>query len=297
MRRFSGLLLLCIWVGLGAGSARGGDVVEGTVRAPDGVRIVYDVRGEGEPSLVFVHCWACDRAFWREQVKVFAKDHRVVTLDLGGHGESGTDRENWTMRGLAHDVKAVVEELKLRRVILIGHSMGGPVALEAAQRMPDRVVGIVAVDTLHDAEFEYPEGMAEQMAARFEADFEGSMKQMVPSMFTEGADAKLVEWVIERACKVHRAAAVALVADLPNFDMKACLSAIEAPLRAINAAPYRPGTLGTDVETNRKYADFDAVIMTGVGHYLHLQKPEEFNDKLREVIGELAAMEPDETSR
>ncbi|HSL83506.1 MAG TPA: alpha/beta fold hydrolase, partial [Thermoanaerobaculia bacterium] len=117
-----------------------------TVEAADGVPIVYEVSGPAEaagPALVFVHCWACDRTYWREQVDVFAADHRVVTLDLAGHGESGAGREAWTVTGLAGDVRAVVEALareeRLERVILIGHSMGGPVSLEAARLMPERV--------------------------------------------------------------------------------------------------------------------------------------------------------------
>ena len=56
------------------------------VSAKDGVPIHYSVQGKGEPALVFVHCWSCDRHFWDNQVPVFAKNHRVVTLDLPGHG-------------------------------------------------------------------------------------------------------------------------------------------------------------------------------------------------------------------
>jgi pimeloyl-ACP methyl ester carboxylesterase len=85
---------------------------------------------------VFVHCWACDRTYWREQVDVFAADHQVVTLDLAGHGESGAGRETWTVKGLAGDVQAVVEALDLERVILIGHSMGGPVSRRHAAYAP-----------------------------------------------------------------------------------------------------------------------------------------------------------------
>ncbi|HEX6198893.1 MAG TPA: alpha/beta fold hydrolase, partial [Thermoanaerobaculia bacterium] len=162
-----------------------------TVEAADGVPIVYEVRGPAEaagPALVFVHCWACDRTYWREQVDVFGADHRVVTLDLAGHGESGAGRETWTVTGLAGDVRAVVEALGLERVILIGHSMGGPVSLEAARLMPERVEAVVAVDTLHQAEMAIPEEQVTQMVAGFESDFAGTTDRFVRMMYREGAD-------------------------------------------------------------------------------------------------------------
>src|SRR6185295_3656082 len=95
------------------------------VPAKDGVPIHYFVQGKGEPALVFVHCWSCDRHLWDNQVPVFAKNHRVVTLDLPGHGESGQGRKNWSIESYGDDVSTVVTKLNLKRVLLIGSSMGG----------------------------------------------------------------------------------------------------------------------------------------------------------------------------
>jgi pimeloyl-ACP methyl ester carboxylesterase len=89
------------------GTLSGGVAAEperGTVSAADGVPIVWESRGSGEPALVLVHCWACDREFFREQVGDLSTDHRVVTLDLPGHGESGAQRERWSVTGLGADV-------------------------------------------------------------------------------------------------------------------------------------------------------------------------------------------------
>ena len=121
-----------------------------TVRSADGVRIVYDVRGEGDTALLFVHCWACNRFFWRDQVDFFSPHYRVVTLDLAGHGQSGKDRTQWSILGLAQDVVAVANDLELNKIILIGHSMGGPVSLEAASELRGRVKAVVLVDAMSD---------------------------------------------------------------------------------------------------------------------------------------------------
>ncbi len=260
----------------------------GVVAAPDDVDVAYDVRGHGQPALVFIHCWSCNRNFWKHQLDAFAEDHRVVALDLPGHGRSGANRTEWTIDGLGADVAAVANHLRLKRMILIGHSMGGPVALAAARRMPDRVLGIVAVDTLHDADFAFPQAAAEAWAAQAEADFSGTLDTAVHSMFPKDADRETVQWVIDEARQTDPAAAVALIRDFYRVDLPTSFEAANVPIRAVFAKPWGPGAMQPNIEANRKYADFDAVMMEGVGHYLQLEKPDEFNAHLRRFINELA---------
>ena len=113
----------------------------------DGVPLLYDVDGLGSPALVFVHGWSCDRTYWERQFDHFKSEHLVVMLDLAGHGESGLDRTAWSMEAFGKDVASVVEKLDLNKVVLIGHSMGGTVILEAAQILPSRISALVPVDT------------------------------------------------------------------------------------------------------------------------------------------------------
>lgn len=138
----------------------------GSVESYDGVPIAYSVAGSGEGALLFIHAWACDRSYWTAQVGAFASNQRVVTVDLAGHGDSGAGREAWTIEALARDVEAVIGELDLASVVLVGHSMGGPVALEVARRLPDRVVGVIGVDAFQDLEWNGPEAVAAYDLAR-----------------------------------------------------------------------------------------------------------------------------------
>lgn len=293
--RFVVLMIVSFIVGVGvvAGCAHQQSKVRGSVHtavvsASDGVPIAYDVRGSGEPALVFVHCWSCDRSFWKEQVDVFADDHTVVTLDLAGHGESGSERELWSVTGLAGDVEAVVEALELERVVLIGHSMGGPVALAAAALMPEQVEAVVAVDTLHDAEAEWSEADRAQIVDAFERDFDGTIEQFVPMLVNDGADPALLEMMIAQGKATDRTAAVELMRDFGNLDLPALMAGANVPIRAINAAPSPPFQPATETDNNRKYADFDVVLMDGVGHYVQLERPVIFNDLLRKVLDELS---------
>src|SRR5688500_18343218 len=75
-----------------------------TARSADGVPIPFDVQGQGEPTLVLVHGWAFDRHLWDEHAPRLARRHRVVTLDLAGHGESGKQRARWTMAAFGEDL-------------------------------------------------------------------------------------------------------------------------------------------------------------------------------------------------
>ncbi len=262
-------------------------VVEGIATAPDGVSIAFDSRGQGKVSLVFVHCWACDRSFWKEQLDVFSRNFRVVSLDLAGHGASGEDRKQWSIVGLAGDVQAVIEELELERCILIGHSLGGPVSLVAAARMPDRVVGVIGADTIHSVDFEFPREAVENLVHGFQSDFTGMMEAAVAASFPENGNELVLEWVSARAKEANPEAVLAIAGDFPNFDPREALSAVKVPVRCINAKPYSLSSFDTAIEANQNYADFDAVLMGGVGHYLMLEKPEEFNRLLAATIAKI----------
>jgi len=256
------------------------------IAAADGVPIVYDVRGSGEPTLVFVHGWLCDASFWDGVVPSFEGDHRVVTVDLPGHGRSGRDRDRWTVADLAADLAGVLEGLGLDRTVLVGHSMGGPIALLAAARVPERVLGVVGVDTFQNAEMQFPEDALRGLIASYESDFAGTCARFVDSMFPEGADGALVERVRGRMCGGDPTVGVALMRDFPNWDYRAALRGVGAmPVRAINAS-----TMPTAVEVNRKYsADFDVALVDGVGHFLFLERPAEFDGKLAAALDDIVA--------
>lgn len=283
----SGAVLAATALALGCGRGDGAAVRVDTLTTSDGVPVVYDVRGAGEPTLVFIHCWACDRTFWREQLDTFAVDHRVVALDLPGHGQSGRARSEWSVPALGADVAALVTALDLPRVVLVGHSMGGPVALAAARLLRGRVAAVVCADALQDVEFRMGESVVGPLIAGFEADYAGTLAMMANGMFAGSSDTALRNWVLRQALTADSSVTLGLMRSYPGLDFVALLADAGAPVRCINAAPRGPMAMATRVESNRKYGDFDAVMMDGVGHFLHLERPAEFNARLREVLAGL----------
>ena len=253
---------------------------------PDGIDMPYEVAGniDAEVTVVFVHCWMCDRSFWDAQLPVLAERYRTVTLDLPGHGEAGSDRDEWTVGAYGDDVAGLVKSLDLSRVVLVGHSMGGPVSLRAAALLSGRVLGIVAVDTLHDAEFKFDDERVEAFLQAFEEDFVGTCEGFVDQMFPEDGADEVVARVRRRSCDANRGdVGTALMRDYAAIDFLQWFREAGVPIRAINAAAPNQ----TKVEINRKYADFDAVLMEGVGHYPHMTQPEEFNELMLEAIADL----------
>jgi pimeloyl-ACP methyl ester carboxylesterase len=276
-------LLLAARVGAGDGDAK---PARKTVSAEDGLQLVCEVRGKGDTALIFLHGWCGDRAYWKNQVDVFAPNYRVVTLDQAGHGQSGKNRKQWSVNGLAADVEAVVKALGLKRVILVGHSMGGPVALIAAKRMPATFVAVIGADTLQNVEFKMPEEVRKQFFEAFEKDFKGTMRLGFDGLVSEKIDPDLKQWLLSRAEAQDQEMALALMRDMSTLDQKTLLKDARKPVRCINSAGGYKFFTPTDVAANKKYADYDAALLDGVGHYPMLEKPAEFNQKLREVLKE-----------
>jgi len=255
----------------------------GAVAAPDGVSIAYTVFGEGSPTLVFIHGWMCDQTFWSAQVEKFASTNTIVTVDFAGHGLSGMDREGWPLLAFGGDVQAVVEHLDLTDIVLIAHSMGGPVALEAARLMPNRTRGVIAVDSLQDADAKYDPDQFAGILEAYEKDFAGTCLQFTSSMFLESADPELVERVTSEMCDHPPKISIALLREFFNYELGPALAAVDVPIRYINAGMYP-----TNPEVNQKYnPDFSGVVVPDVGHFLMMEAPVAFNALLKQTIDNL----------
>ncbi|MDH3457881.1 MAG: alpha/beta hydrolase [Gemmatimonadota bacterium] len=258
-----------------------------SVLSADGIPIRYEVHGSGEPALVFVHGWSCDRSYWDAQVPFFSERHRVVTIDLAGHGESGLGREGWSMQAFGQDVAAVIEELGLEEIVLVGHSMGGPVVVEAARILGDRVKVVVGADTFNDVSERWTQRFVENWLRPFRADFEVATSDLVRTMFVPTSDSALVERIVADMSAAPPEVGLGAIEGYINWsnnEREAAFRELRVPIRLINS-DYRP----TSVNAGREYAaSFDAVLMSGVGHFVMLEKPEAFNRLLGEIVEEYA---------
>ena len=254
------------------------------VNAADGVPINYSVQGKGDTALVFVHCWGCDRTYWDSQVAEFSKNYRVVTIDLPGHGQSGQGRKSWSIPSYGDDVKTVVTKLDLKRVVLIGSSMGGPISLEAARAMPDRVVAVVPVDSLQNVEQKITPEQVDEVVKQMQADYKASVTGLTNQFFfSPSTPAAVKERVLKDSTSRPPEVAIAILKGIFVHDAVPTLRETKVPIYAINGdrAP-------TALEVNRKYApQFDAIIIKGSGHYPMLENPTAFNQALADILKKL----------
>ena len=247
--------------------------VTGRVRSADGVEIAYADQGRAAPAIVFIHGGLADRSFWAPQFAALAGEYRLVAPDLAGHGASGSNRTAWTIGAWAADVRAVADALDLRRIVLVGNSLGGAVALEAAALLPGRAIGVIGVDTLHDGTQRIPDEFIRARGKAFRDDFAGTCHAMVEALFHPGTYPELRAWAEQRMCAGSAEVAAGMWDGLVGYDLAASFRKAGVPIRAINGDLWP-----TRVEANRVVAqDFDAVVMKGAGHYAMLERPAEFN--------------------
>lgn len=112
----------------------------------DGLRVHYQNYGGGKDALVFVHGWTCDLTFWKANVPAFTKHARVIALDLPGHGQSDKPQMTYSMDLFARAIDAVLQDAKVERATLVGHSMGTPVIRQFYRRYPSKTRALVIVD-------------------------------------------------------------------------------------------------------------------------------------------------------
>ena len=254
------------------------------VSSKDGTPISYEVFGDGEPSFVFVHGWSCDARYWRAQLPYFKKTHRVVLLDLAGHGHSGSTRTQYSMKAFGEDVQAVVEATGSRRVILIGHSMGGSVVAEAARLMPDRVIGLIGIDTLENIEYPLTRKALDQMMAPLKNDFKIGSQQFVKEMISPRTDPQIRDWILSDMSAAPPAVALSAMNEMMSQyitgEVAKIFDQIKVPVVTVNGDLWP-----INYEANQRHmSSFNAIVLKEADHFLMMDRTDEFNKALEKAI-------------
>jgi len=250
----------------------------------DTVPIAYSVHGKGDITLIFVHGWSGDSRYWQNQVPFFSKKYQVVTIDLAGHGQSGLTRKEYTWLAFGQDIKSVIDAIGAKKVILIGHSMSGTLIAQASLLMPDKVLGIIPIDTLQNVEPSFTAEQYEEMLKPFQADFRAAASGFIKTMFLKDADQNLVEWVAADVASAPPETALNIFKYLFSGhiagDEAQLFDQVTVPVRCINAQLWP-----TDESANRRHIkDYGVTYIDGVGHFPMLESPKEFNRLLDATI-------------
>jgi pimeloyl-ACP methyl ester carboxylesterase len=117
----------------------------------DGVRLAHFETGPANPRmppLVLINGWTGDHRIFMPQIAHFGQTRRVVAINLRGHGDSDAPKQDYTMAGFADDIAWQCEQLAVHRPVVIGHSLGGAIALETCGRHPELASGLIMIDSI-----------------------------------------------------------------------------------------------------------------------------------------------------
>ena len=255
-----------------------------TAISVDNACIQYTLQGSGNIGLIFVHGAWGNRTHWQAQIEHFSPKYNAAAIDLAGHGESsiGT-RTTFTMRAFGHDVQAVVNQLGLEWVVLIGHSMGGAVILEAEHLMPERVLGLIGIDTfVYNPYQEVDKEQARLRKTDLQVDFPNKVYQFCRNLFHPETNPDLAEHVSKEAGKTSPLVGISEFEGLLRWNIRNALPGVQAPIQCVCS------TWAFEPRTTYLFPEFfDIKFMPDVGHFIMLEDPETFNYLLEESIDEL----------
>ncbi|HLL75537.1 MAG TPA: alpha/beta fold hydrolase [Pyrinomonadaceae bacterium] len=245
----------------------------------DGMRVHYEDAGRGDEALVFVHGWTCDATFWRLQAPAFAGRARVISVDLPGHGRSDKpEGRAYTMQLFARSVEAVMRDAGVRRAVLVGHSMGTPVVREFYRLFPPKARALVFVDGAIRG-FAPKEVVEKQMLAPLRSEKYGAMMQaMAGGMLGQQMPASLRDDLKARMAGTPQHVALAAGEGMTDEALWKP-DPVKVPVLAIFAkSPFWPAD--NEQFYRSVIPDLDYRVWDGVGHFLMLERPQEFNDAL-----------------
>jgi pimeloyl-ACP methyl ester carboxylesterase len=241
----------------------------------DGARIHYVSHGKGSEALILIHGWTCNIGHWRDQIPDLAKRSRVIALDLPGHGQSDKPQITYSMDLFARAVEAVMQDANVKRAVLVGHSMGTPVARQFYRKYPAKTLGIVIVDgSLR------PFGdkkLVEGLIAGFRGpNYREVGKQMFAGMSGPNLSAEARERIQASFMSTPQhvvAGAMEGMADDSIWGQ----DKINVPVLAVMAkSPFWPADTEQFYRGIAPKLDFQ--MLEGVGHFLMMEKPKEFNE-------------------
>jgi pimeloyl-ACP methyl ester carboxylesterase len=266
-----------------------------------GIRLFYERQGEGNPPLVFVHGYACNHADWQPQVDFFRTRQCVVTCDLRGHSASEGNPAHCDIETYGADISVLLSALELPPAILIGHSMGCRVVLQAYREAPQRVAGLILVDGSRGAIGD-PQVAELTTQHMIQADgYSTMMRRLFNDMFVEGSDPGLKGHIVTRALALPEEIGTHLFPRIMGWDARhldTALSQVAVPVLVLQSTyinlervrvSLSPGTTTPWIELVQHYVPTAHIeIVSGVGHFPMLEAPEVVNQAIAVFVAQFS---------
>jgi pimeloyl-ACP methyl ester carboxylesterase len=253
----------------------------------DGVMIAWRQYGGGEPAIVLIHGWATNSSIWHEQLAPLARHHTVVTVDLGGAGASGSNRQTWSLASFAQDVAAVAAKLPQAHIILVGDGLGGPVALEAAPLIGARVAGIIGAETFRTiGQPTLLPSQVDQYLQPFRNDFATATRMFVTgTLFHAQTDPAVVRAVADLTAHSAPERGLATLTELNKLNYASILPAVKTPIVVIDSDL---GGAVDEARVRKVVPQLRLITLNGDDSFPMLDDAQRFNSTLMQAIDSLA---------
>ena len=254
--------------------------------------MTYDIAGHGEPTMLFVHGWCCDRTFFAPQFDYFAATHRVVAVDLPGHG--GTPAlADCTIEALAAEVAGLVGGLGVGPVVAVGHSLGAIVALAMTAQGAEPVTAVVMIDP-PPLDTDVWKGLAAKLIPSTDGpDGTGARRRFVEQMFLPTDDASRRDRIISVMCAVPDEVATPLVTAMATFDAEQRLRTCKVPVLVIGSAV--PANSPTYLRKLNPAITIGQTV--GAGHFNQLEVPGQVNLMIERGLSLMTLRSSDDVCR
>jgi pimeloyl-ACP methyl ester carboxylesterase len=260
----------------------------------DGLRVHYESYGAGGAALVFIHGWACDLTFWRGQEALY--DHpgrRALLIDLPGHGSSDKPHRAYPIEFFARAVEAVIRDAQIERAVLIGHSLGGPIAYAFLREFPEEASALVLVDAFVSRHMAGPADRAATAAhfAKVARSLQGAagernFAERVESCFTPQTPAALRAEIRAKMAATPKHVRIAALSSISSLRPPPDDETFDLPAIAIQAAEP-----GTQARFELMRSIFPRMLLNSwerAGHFLMLEDPQRFNGEVEQFLAELS---------
>jgi pimeloyl-ACP methyl ester carboxylesterase len=228
-------------------------------------------RGTGGTPVLFVHSFAGDLTHWSAQLEHLKATRRVVAFDLSGHGKSPGAVGPYSIHELAKDVAEVADAQALEQFVLVGHSMGAFVATEYAGAHPRRVKGLGLIDA-PPAPGAIPIEQLQQIRAAVAQDPFAAVERFWKQGAFQGSRPEVQVKLLEGLHHLSRNATAELTLAILEFDATPLLRNFRGPRFAI-VTPNNDAPLSL----HNAVPGIQHTVIRGTGHWIHLDKPAEFN--------------------
>lgn len=244
----------------------------------------YLEKGDG-PTIILLHGISGNKEIWVPQLKIFSKQFRTISWDARGYGQSQSIKNSFNFSQFTSDLYELVQHLKLDKIVLCGHSMGGRIALDFAEAHPSMVRSLILVNTF----FGYNESFTKTQRLGFLEKRKKLLiddgltlrefgEKIIPQMIGPNANSFVENKILETILTLNVESYLNTVESMVMYERVSDLASIEAPTLIITGSRDTISPPEISVQMNKKIKNSKLLVIEEAGHFVNLESPRLFNE-------------------